>query len=144
MHVLGVTANPTGTWVGQQARDPLLDLADRIQQFKFLIHDRDARFTLAFDVIFASEGVRSLRTPVRTPHAYAVAERWIGTVRRALLDRMLIVGQRHLEAALSGDVAHHNQHRPHRALARHHRWQPLPCPFHQPASGSHGWIESAG
>jgi putative transposase len=79
VHILGVTANPTGTWVGQPARTLLMDLADRIQQFKFLLHDRDARFTAAFDVIFASEGVRSLPTPVRTPRANAVAERWTGT-----------------------------------------------------------------
>jgi putative transposase len=65
VHILGVTANPTGTWVGQQARHLLMDLADRIQQSKFLIHDRDTRFTAAFDVIFASEGVRSWRTLVR-------------------------------------------------------------------------------
>jgi hypothetical protein len=89
-------------WVGQPARNLLMDLADRIQVFKVLIRDRDAKFTAALDVIFASEGVRSLRTPVRAPRANAVAERWIGTVRRELLDRMLIVGQRHLEAALSG------------------------------------------
>ena len=143
MHILGVTANPTGTWVGQQARNLLMDLADRIQQFKFLIHDRDARFTAALDVIFAAEGVRSLRTPVR-PRANAVAERWIGTVRCELLDRMLIVGQRHLEAALSGYVAHYTQHRPHRSPGQAPPLGATPCPFHQPASGSHGWIESAG
>jgi hypothetical protein len=120
-----------------------MDLADRIQQFNFLICDRDARFTAAFDVIFASEGVRGLPTPVRTPRANAVAERWTGTVRRELLDRMLIVGQRHLErrypatwppppaaaAPLTG---------PGTPLAA------TPCPFHQPASGPHGWIEPAG
>ena len=105
VHILGVTANPTGTWVGQPARNLLMELADRIQQFKFLLRDRDAKLTAAFEVIFASEGVRSLPTLVRTPRAVAVAERWIGTVGRELLDRMLIVGQRHLEAALSGDMA---------------------------------------
>jgi putative transposase len=130
--------------VGQQARNLLMDLADRIQQFKFLIHDRDAKFTAAFDVILASEGVRGLRTPVRAPRANAVAERWTGTVGRELLDWMLIVGQRHLEAALSGDVAHYHQHRPHRALGQAPPLASTPCPFHQPASGSHGWIESAG
>jgi hypothetical protein len=85
-----------------------MDLADRIQQFKFLIHDRAAKFTAAFEVLFAAEGVRSLPTPVRAPPANAVAERWIGTIRRELLDRMLIVGQRHLEAALSGYMAHYS------------------------------------
>jgi putative transposase len=115
VHLLAVTANPTATWVGQQARHRLMDLAARIHQFKFLIHDRDGRFAAAFAVIFACQGVRGWRTPVRTPRANAVVERWIGTVRRALLDRVLIVGQRHLEAALSGYVAHYNQHRPYRS-----------------------------
>jgi putative transposase len=127
VQILGVTANPTGTWVGQQARNLLMELADRIQQFKFLIHDRDAKLTAAFDVIFASEGVRGLRTPVRASRANAVAERWIGTVRRELLDRMLIVGQRHLEAALSGYVAHYHQHRPHRALGQAPPLGATPC-----------------
>ena len=121
-----------------------MELATASSSSKVLIRDRDTRFTAAFDVILASEGAQSLPTPVRAPHANAVAERWIGTVRRELLDRILIVGQRHLEAALSGYVAHYHQHRPHRALGQAHRWEPLPCPFHQPASGSRGWIESAG
>src|SRR6266545_2663182 len=89
VHVLGVTANPTGAWVTQQARNLLMDLADHIRQCKFLIRDRDAKFTDAFDAIFASDGIRILRTPVQAPRANAVAERWIGTVQRELLDRML-------------------------------------------------------
>lgn len=117
-----------------------MDLADRIQQFKFLICDRDAKFTAAFDVIFASEGVRSLPTSVRASRANAVAERWIGTVRRELLDRMLLVGQRHPEAALSGDVAHDNQHGRTALSIRHHRWEPSSSPFQRPASGSHGKV----
>jgi putative transposase len=120
VHVLGVTANPTGAWVAQQARNLLIDLADRSEQVKvkFLIRDRDAKFTDTFDAIFASEGIRILRTPVRVPRANAFAERWIGTVRRELLDRMLILGRRHLETVLTGYVAHYNRHRPHRALGQ--------------------------
>ncbi len=120
VHVLGVTANPTGAWVAQQARNLLMDLADRTERvkFKFLIRDRDTKFTDTFDAIFASEGIRILRTPVRAPRANAVAERWVGTVRRELLDRMLILGRRHLETVLTGYMAHYNQHRPHRALGQ--------------------------
>jgi putative transposase len=95
-----------------------MDLADRIEQFRFLLRDRDAKFTDTFDAIFAPEGIRILRTPMRAPRANAFAERWVGTVRRELLDRMLLLGRRHLEIALLGYVAHYNQHRPHRALGQ--------------------------
>jgi len=124
VHVLGVTANPTGAWVAQQARNLLMDFADRTEQVKFkflirfLIRDRDMKFTDTFDAIFPCEGIRILRTPVRAPRANAVAERWVGTVRRELLDRMLILGRRHIETVLTGYVAHYNQHRPHRALGQ--------------------------
>jgi putative transposase len=118
VHILGVTANPTGGWVVQQARNLLMDLADHLGQFRFLVRDRDARFTDSFDAVFGSQGIRILRTPVRAPWANAVAERWVGTVRRELLDRMLIVGRRQLETVLSVYVAHYNEHRPHRALGQ--------------------------
>jgi transposase InsO family protein len=118
VHVLGVTANPTGAWVAQQARNLLMDLEDRIGQFEFLIRDRDAKFTDTFDAIFASDGIRILPTPVQAPRANAVAERWIGTVRRELLDRILTMSRRHLETTLSVYVAHYNGHRPHRSLGQ--------------------------
>jgi transposase InsO family protein len=116
VHVLGVTATPTGAWVAQQARNLLMDLGDRVGRFRFLIRDRDTKFTRSFDAIFGSEGIRTLRTPVRAPRANAMAERWVGTIRRELLDRMLILGRRQLETVLAGYVAHYNQHRPHRSL----------------------------
>ena len=118
VHVLGVTATPTGAWVAQQASNLLMDLADHMGQFKFLLRDRDAKFTDTFDAIFASEGIRILRTPARAPRANAIAERWLGTVRRELLDRMLIMGRRHLETVLADYAAHYNQHRPHRSLGQ--------------------------
>jgi putative transposase len=82
VHLLGVTANPTGAWVAQQARNLLMASMGHVGQFSFLIRDRDAKFTDTFDAIFSSEGIRILRTPVRAPRANAVAERWIGTIRR--------------------------------------------------------------
>jgi putative transposase len=107
-HVLGVTANPHGAWVTQQARNFLMDLGDRAAEFRLLIRDRDSKFTSVFDAVFASEGMRILRTPVRAPQANAIAERWIGTVRRELLDRLLIINRRHLTAVLTEYVAHFN------------------------------------
>ena len=107
-----------------------MDLGDRATQFTFLIRDRDAKFTGVFDAVFASEAIRVLRTPVLAPRANAIAERWIGTMRRELLDRMLILNRHHLEAVLAEYVAHFNGHRPHRAL---HQAAPL-TPLHQSTS----------
>jgi transposase InsO family protein len=118
VRVLGVTLHPVGDWVTQQARNLLMELEDRVGQFRFLIRDRDAKFTAAFDAVFAAEGIRVLRTPVRAPRANAYAERWVGTVRRELLDRMLIVGCRQLRSVLAEYSNHYNVHRPHRALGQ--------------------------
>jgi transposase InsO family protein len=132
VHLLGVTANPSGAWVAQQARNFLMDLGDRAAQFTFLIRDRDSKFTSMFDAVFASESIRILRTPVRTPRANAIAERWIGTVRRELLDRVLIINRRHLETVLAEYVAHFNDHRPHRTLNQAAPLRPLPPPASSP------------
>ena len=80
VHLLGITSNPTGAWVVQQARNLLIDLGDRAAGFRFFIRDRDSTFTAIFDAVFASEAIRVLRTPVQAPRANAIAERWIGTV----------------------------------------------------------------
>jgi putative transposase len=133
VHVMGVTASPTGAWVAQQARNLLMQLEDRIGQFKFLIRDRDAKFTDAFDAIFASDGIRILPTPMQAPRANAIAERWIGTIRRELLDRMLIVRRQQLATVLTEYVRHYNDHRPHRALRQAPPLQDVPPPA--PAAG---------
>jgi putative transposase len=118
VHVLGVTRHPAAEWVTQQAPNLLMGLEDRVGQFRWLVRDRDAKFTAAFDAVFAAEGSRVLRTPVRAPRANAYAERWVGTVRRELRDRMLIVGCRQLRSVLAEYADHSNGHRPHRALGQ--------------------------
>ena len=116
VHLTGVTANPDGRWVTQQARNLLLVLGERGRQVRFLIHDRDAKFCRGFDEVFRSDGGEVLRTPLRAPRANAHAERWVRTVRAECLDWLLIVGRGHLEQVLRIYVQHYNRHRPHRAL----------------------------
>jgi putative transposase len=116
VHLAGITAHPTGAWVTQQARNLLIDLGDRADQFRFLIRDRDSKFTAAFDAVFAGADIRIIPTPVRAPRANAIAERWIGTLRRECLDHLLITGPRHLAVVLQEYIEHYNTHRPHRTL----------------------------
>jgi putative transposase len=117
VHVAGVTANPDGAWVTQQARNLLLVLGERGRRVRFLLRDRDTKFCRSFDDVFRSEGAEVLLTPVQAPNANAYAERWVRTVRAECLDWLLIVGRGHLDRVLRVYVEHYNQHRPHRALA---------------------------
>jgi transposase InsO family protein len=117
VHLAGCTANPDGRWIVQQARQLAWALPDRETPLRFLIHDRDSKFSRAFDDVFRSEAVEIIRTPFRAPRANAFAERWVGTVRRDCLDWLLIVSRRQLERVLRVYVDHYNTHRPHRALA---------------------------
>jgi putative transposase len=116
VHVLGGTPHPVGDWVAQQARNLLMVLDDGAGRFRFLVRDRDTKFTAAFDAVLVAEAIQVLTTPVWAPRANAYAERWVGTVRREVLDRMLIVGCRQLRAVLAEYADHYNDHRPHRAL----------------------------
>jgi putative transposase len=122
VHILGVTARPTGSWTAQQARNLLMDLGERAGRFKFLLRDRDSKFTTAFDDVFSGNGTRVIKAPVQSLRANSYAERFVGTLRRECLDHVLILGERHLRKSLSEYVRHYNRHRPHQGL---HQKPPL-------------------
>ncbi len=100
VRIAGCTSRPEGQWVVQQARNLVFDLAGRRQPLGFLLHDRDSKFSAAFEEVFRTEGARVIKTPVRAPNANAFAERWVRTVRHECLDWLLIAGCRHLERVL--------------------------------------------
>ena len=110
VQLAGVTANPDSAWVTQRARNLALD--ERLEKVRYLLHDRDAKFSGPFDEMMRSEGVRVVKTPVRAPQANAIAERWVRSVRNECLDHVLVVGRRHLEQLLRGYVAHYNARAP--------------------------------
>ena len=117
VHMARCTPNPSAPWVIQQARQLLWTLSERAEPMKFLIRDRDQKFTERFDEVFRSDGIEVVRTPFRAPQANGVAERFVRTVRSECLDRLLILNQPHLERVLVVFVDHYNGHRPHRALS---------------------------
>ena len=130
----GVTANPTGAWTTPAARNLFLRHADELAQSRERVRDRGSQFIDTFDEIFRTEGLKILKTPVRTPEANAFAERWIGTIRRELLDRTIIWNQHQLERLIVDYIDHYNTHRPHRSLDQ----QPTePAEAPPPVEGHH-------
>jgi len=118
MHLGGVTAHPTGDWTVQQARNLALTLGKRFEEIRFLIRDRGSNFTVSFDAVFQAAGTRIVRTAVQAPRMNAFCERLIGTLRRELLDRVLILGEAHLRAVLTEYQVHYNMARPHQGIAQ--------------------------
>ena len=118
MHIGGVTASPTGAWTVQQARNLALSFGERFEDIKFLIRDRGSNFTASFDAVFQATGTRILRTAVQAPRMNAICERLVGTLRRELLDRVLILGEAHLRTVLADYQAHYNMARPHQGIAQ--------------------------
>jgi transposase InsO family protein len=127
----GVTANPTGDWTAQAARNLFLDHATPLAGSRALVRDRGSQFIDSFDEIFRTEGLKILKSPVRTPVANAFAERWIGSIRRELLDRTIIWNQRQVERLVTDYVTHYNTHRPHRSLE-----QTPPTPTDEPSTAT--------
>ena len=128
VHLAGITANPDGSWTTQAARNVLMDLGQRATSVKFLIRDRAGQFTSSFDAVFAAEGIRILASPPQAPRANAICERIIGTLRRELLDRLLIVNEHHLRRVLTEYLRHYN--RPATPFPR----PAHPCPSRYPAA----------
>jgi putative transposase len=116
VHILGVTPHPTGEWTVQAARQFTWHVGDRVADLRYLIRDRAGQFTAAFDAVFAAEGIEVLRSAPQCPRMNAYAERWVRTVRAECTDRMVLLGQRHLEHVLGEYVEHYNTGRAHRAL----------------------------
>jgi putative transposase len=127
VHILGVTAYPAGAWITRRARSFLMDPGERAASFRFLIRDRDSRFTAAFDAVFSGNGTRVIKTPVRSPRVNSRGERFVGTLRRECLDHVLILGERHLREVLAVYARHYDGHRPHQGL---HQEPPQRQPGH--------------
>ncbi len=124
VHLAGCTYHPTGAWVVQQARNLVWKLQDGELSARFLLRDRDSKFSAAFDEVFRSEGIEVVRLPYRSPRANAFSERWVGTARREALDHLLIFGRRHLGRVLIEFIGHYHAARPHQGLGQRRPCEP--------------------
>jgi len=115
LHIAGVTAHPTGSWTVQQARNLAVELGVRVDSLRFLIRDRDAKYTDSFDAIFAADGIEVVRTAPQAPRMNAHCERVIGTLRREVLDHLLTWNETHTRQVLDAYARHYNGHRPHQS-----------------------------
>jgi putative transposase len=118
VHFAGCTAHPTSEWVTQQARNLMWELGDEESPMRFLIHDRDTKFTLSFNTVFVSESIEIIRTPYRAPKANAFAERWVRSAREECLDHLLIISKSHLRRVLTEYVGYYNSARPHQGIGQ--------------------------
>jgi len=116
VHFAGCTAHPTGAWVTQQARQLVWEVGTREFPLRFLIHDRDSKFTTAFDVVFTSEQIKVIPVPYRAPNTNAYAERWVRTVREECLDKLLLLNEMHLRRIMRDYIDYYNKARPHQGL----------------------------
>ena len=139
VHLAGITAHPDGSWTTQAARNLLMDLGQRAAAVKFLIRNRAGQFTGSFDAVLAAEGIRIVASPPQAPKANAICERVVGTLRRELLDRLLIVNEHHLRQVLTEYLRHYNTARPHRALSQLTPAQADTCPP-EPVNLAEHWI----
>ncbi len=126
LHLAGVTAHPTAQWTVQQARNLTMTLGCRMHSLRFLVRDRDSKYTCSFDAVFEADGVEILLSPPRASRANAICERVVGTLRREVLDRILVYNEAHAVATLSEYIRHYNEHRPHQSR------QQLPPDSNQP------------
>jgi putative transposase len=137
IRVLGATAHPTAAWTTQMARNLAMDIQDAATTVKYLIRDRDSRYTAAFDAVLVDSGIAIIKTGIRVPRMNATMERWVRTCRAELLDRTLMLNQAHLVHALREYESFYNEHRPHRALHAAAPQRPLPAPITEPDRVSH-------
>ncbi|MEY9969025.1 putative transposase [Streptacidiphilus sp. MAP12-16] len=137
VRILGATEHPTAQWIVQLGRNLLMDLDDAGTKARYLIRDRDSKFTAAFDALMTDTGLTVVTTGIRIPRMNSIMERWIQTCRHELLDRTLIWNQAHLLHALREFETFYNRHRPHRSLGQAAPLRTLPDPIAVPPQTRH-------